>query len=330
MRKSLKLRMTVVFCAVLLIGPSGLAMAASLTLRLSHPQPETHIYHRAALFLARELEKNSGGAMKLEVFPNSLLGGERNVLDLIQAGAVDLMATSTPVIGNYDRLFLMFSLPFLFDDEQHLYRTFEEPEVAGPLAESLVRSKGARPLAYWLAGPRNFCSVKPVNSLADFKSARTRCMEDALILATYRALGAVPVALPFPDVFTALETGTVSAAEIPLNTYIHNKFYKIVPNAAHIDVHFTMMLVLVSEKIWSGLTDEQKEWLKAAAAVSEKYQRGEMEKEIKGLPGQLKALGVNVTYPDRAELRKAVEMVYDNYARENPAAAALAAKIRSW
>ena len=317
------------FC-IMLAGFVPQAVAAPLTLKFSHPQPETHVYHAAAMLIGKELAALSKGSMKLEVYPNSLMGGERTVVDLLQAGSIDMMSTSTPVLGNFDKMFQMFSLPFLFKDEQHLYKSFDDPAVTEPLAVSLVKRKGARPLAYWLTGPRNFVSTKPVNSLADFKGVKVRCMEDPYILATYQALGASPVAMPFPDVYTGLQTGTVSAAEIPLNTYIHNKYYEVAKNAAVINTNYLMMPVIVSERTWKKLNDEQKEWLATAVKVSEKFEREATEKELKALPQALADLGVKVTTPDRDELMKAVQPIYEKFKKDfGPEAASIIDKIRT-
>lgn len=317
------------FCVVL-TGFVPQAMAAPLTLKFSHPQPETHVYHTAAVLIGKELTTLSNGSMKLEIYPNSLLGGERTVIDLLQAGSIDMMSTSTPVLGNFDKIFQMFSLPFLFKDEQHLYKKFDDSAVTEPLATSLIKSKGLRPLAYWLTGPRNFVSTKPVNSLADFKGVKVRCMEDPFILATYQVLGSSPVAMPFPDVYTGLQTGTVSAAEIPLNTYIHNKYYEVAKHAAVINTNYLMMPVIVSERTWKKLTDEQKKWLNAAVKASEKFEREATEEELKTLPKVLADLGVTVTTPDREELIKAVQPIYEKFKKDfGPEAASIVDNIRA-
>jgi tripartite ATP-independent transporter DctP family solute receptor len=311
-------------------APQAVAAPAPLTLKFSHPQPETHVYHAAATLLGKELATLSNGSMKLEIYPNSLMGGERTVVDLVQAGSIDMMSTSTPVLGNFDKIFQMFSLPFLFKDEQHLYKSFDDPAVTEPLAASLIKRKGLRPLAYWLTGPRNFVSTKPANSLADFKGVKVRCMEDPFILATYEALGASPVAMPFPDVYTGLQTGSVSAAEIPLNTYVHNKYYEVAKNAAVTNTNYLMMLVVVSEKTWKKLNAEQKEWLAAAVKASEKFEREATEKELKALPQTLADLGVNITTPDRGELLKAVQPIYEKFKKDfGSEAASVVDRIRA-
>lgn len=331
MLKNLK-RLSVLFCsALLLFSAYATAQAAKpLVLKMSHPQPPAHVYHRAAELLSAELEKMSGGTMKLEIYPSSLLGGEKTVIDLVQVGTVDMLTTSTPLLTNYDDNYKMFTLPFLFDDLPHLYATFAKKEITDPLRESLVKKKGMRPLGFWIVGPRNVVTTKPIEKLADFKGLKIRSMQDALLLATYASFGANPVPMPFPDVFTAMQAGTIHGTEASLNTYIDNKFYEVAKNVAMVDIHYFASVLCISEKSWNKLNDQQKEWLEKAAAISVDFERSEMEKEINTIPGTLQDLKVNVTHPDKAELKKASEKTYNDFFKEFPDAKPLVDKIRTW
>lgn len=330
MLKSLK-RLTTVSCSVaLLLSVCVTAQAAPLVLKMSHPQPPTHVYHRAAEVLSAELQKLSNNDMKLEIYPSSLLGGEKTVIDLVQVGTVDMIVTSTPLLTNYDDNYKMFTLPFLFDDLPHLYATFDKKDVTDSLSASLVQKKGLRPIGFWIAGPRNVVTTKPIEKLADFKGMKIRSMQDALLLATYSSFGANPVPMPFPDVFTAMQAGTIHGTEASLNTYIDNKFYEVAKNVAMMDIHYFALALCVSEKSWNKLNDQQKEWLQKAAVVASTFERGEMEKEINAIPGKLTELKVNVTHPDKAELKKASEKTYNDFFKDYPQIKPLVDKIRTW
>lgn len=324
-------RLSMLFCsAAMLLAVYGSAQAAPLVLKMSHPQPPTHVYHRAAELLSAELQKISNNTMKLEIYPSSLLGGEKTVIDLVQVGTVDMIVTSTPLLTNYDDNYKMFTLPFLFDDLPHLYATFDKKDVTDSLSASLVQKKGLRPIGFWIAGPRNVVTTKPIEKLADFKGMKIRSMQDALLLATYAAFGANPVPMPFPDVFTAMQAGTIHGTEASLNTYIDNKFYEVAKNVAMMDIHYFALALCVSEKSWNKLNDQQKEWLQNAAVVASAFERGEMEKEINAIPGKLAELKVNVTHPDKAELKKASEKAYNDFFKDYPQVKPLVDKIRTW
>ncbi|CAK7036752.1 MAG: 2,3-diketo-L-gulonate-binding periplasmic protein YiaO [Desulfovibrio sp.] len=330
MLKSMK-RLTTLFCsAALLLAVGATAQAAPLTLKMSHPQPPTHVYHRAAEVLDAELQKLSNKTMKLEIYPSSLLGGEKTVIDLVQVGTVDMIVTSTPLLTNYDDNYKMFTLPFLFDNLPHLYATFDKKDVTDSLSSSLVQKKGLRPIGFWIAGPRNVVTTKPIEKLEDFKGMKIRSMQDALLLASYSAFGANPVPMPFPDVFTAMQAGTIHGTEASLNTYIDNRFYEVAKNVAMMDIHYFALALCVSERSWKKLTDQQKEWLQQAAVVASAFERAEMEKEIDAIPAKLVELKVNVTNPDKAELKKASEKVYTDFFKEYPQVKPLVDKIRTW
>jgi tripartite ATP-independent transporter DctP family solute receptor len=333
--KAFRKTLPILVCFFIILGTLSTSIPSyakkPITLKLAHPQPTTHVYHKAAEHFSKKVAEISGGKIKIEIFPNSVMGGQRAVLELVQLGSVDFTTTSTALMGSFDESYRMFSLPFLFDNEKHLFKVFDDKSVRDSLTNNLIKTKGIRPVAFWLTGSRSYYGDQPVYSLADFKGKKVRCMKDPYILKTYECFKAIPVAMPFPDVYMGLQTGTVNAAEGPVNTYLRKKFYEVSKYLAITDTNYLMMGLNMSEKTWKKLNAEQHKVIMEAAKASEVYERQAMIDVLAGLPIALNKLKINITYPDRDSLRKATEPAYDLFKKKfGDKAYKMVMKIRTW
>lgn len=309
------------FLAAGLVAASALAfivplpVAAKTVLKLAHVQPETHPFHKGAVKFAETLNQVSGGAMEVQLFANGVMGNERDLLESLQIGSLDLVTVTSALTGKFNPAYRMFSLPFLFDSYQDAAQVMDDPDLQQALAKPLI-AKGIRPVAYWIGGARSYYGTTAVNTLADLQGKKVRTMEDPYYVKTWESLGAIPTPLPFGEVYTGLQTRLVDGAEGAINTFVSKKFYEAAPNVAFFNYVYSVQLLHLAESTWQKLDARERAWVLQAAKASAAYERQLIIDEDAGLGETLARLNVNVTRPDIKPLRQAVQPVYAKYRAE--------------
>jgi len=307
-----------IFCFSFAFGSTinfSYAQSEKRILKFAHVQPETHIYHRGALKFSEKLAELSAGKMELQIFPNAIMGSEKAVLELLQLGSVDISPITTAITSSLIKELQMFSLPFLFDDHNHVCNTVDEKGFRDKLARDLNK-KNLRPIGYWLSGSRNYAGKSPIRSIEDFKGKKIRTMQDPYFLKTFECFGALPVPMPFGELYMGLQTNLVQGTEIPMNTYIQNKFYEVAPHPALMNTIYMAMILHMSEITWAKLNSQQQKWILDASQSTEPYQRKITQEEEETSIKTLANLKLKPTIPDRNVLRKATEPVYGVFKKQ--------------
>jgi tripartite ATP-independent transporter DctP family solute receptor len=213
-----------VFAAAASYGAS--AQAQEIVFRAAHASAPTSTGHKAFEFLDKELRDKSGGRMGLEIFPNAQLGGERETVENIQFGNVDLAFVSSAPVASFAPQFFAFDVPFLFKDRAQAYKVLD-----GAVGAEILKSlddKGMIGLAYWENGFRQLTNnKKEIRTPADLAGLKMRTMENEVHIATWRAEGSNPAPLAFNELFTALQQGTFDAQEGPINLFYDMKFNEV-------------------------------------------------------------------------------------------------------
>src|SRR6266478_3895329 len=200
--------------------------AAPLTLRWAHFAQEDHPANVAAKQFASRIEAATGGAVKINIFPNNVLGGPPEQAQQIKLGTIDMGLPTQGQLDKYDLAFAAVMLPFVFDDPAHVYRVLDGPamEWLAPLAER----QGFILLRNWEYGFRNVTNgVRPINAPDDVKGLELRAPLELQIQASMEALGAVVQAIAFPELYLALSQKVVDGEENPLPTIYFGKFYEV-------------------------------------------------------------------------------------------------------
>ncbi len=207
---------------------------------------------RAALFFKREAEKRTGGRVSVEVYPNSTLYKDKEELEALQLGAVQMLA---PTLGKLGPLgakeFEVFDLPYLFADYAQVHKVTD-----GPIGQRLLRSLASRRiegLAFWDNGFKQMNADRPLRKPEDFKGLKMRIFASKILDAQFRALGAIPQVLPASDIYMALQTGLVDGNENTESTFWQFKFYEVQKNLT-LSSHGYIGYALVANKaFWDGL-----------------------------------------------------------------------------
>jgi len=295
---------------------SALASPAfAKTLKLAHVQPESHAFHQGAVAFKEALEELSNGEMDVDIFANGVMGNERDLLEALQIGTVDVISVTSALTGTFNDDYQVFSLPFLFDSYEHAFAAMDSDDIRAKIEPDLINS-GIRPIAYWIGGARSYYGRQPVENIDDLAGLKLRTMEAPYYVRAWEDLGAIPTPLPFGEVYMALQTNMVDGAEGGINTYVSKKFYEVAPNVAMINYVYSVQLLHISQNTWSALSDEEQGWVQEAALRSSEAERKFVLEEDSSLEETLKSHDVKVTHPDITPFQDKVKDVYEMFREE--------------
>lgn len=229
-------RSTAIAALTLIAAGPALAADPEVLFRSAHASATTSTGHLALEFLDKELREKTEGRVGLEIFPSAQLGGEREAVENIQFGNIDLTFVSSAPVASFSPAFFAFDVPFLFADRAQAYSVLDG-EIGKEILGGLEAS-GMVGLAYWENGFRQLTTAgKEVHTPEDLSGLKMRTMENEVHIATWREIGANPAPLAFNELFTALQQGTFDAQEGPINLFFDMKFnevQKVVVKTNHI------------------------------------------------------------------------------------------------
>src|SRR5215813_5836523 len=295
--------------AFTVVAPYVSLHAAPLTMRFAHFAAEDHPANIAAKQFASRVEERTGGAVKINIFPNNVLGGPPEQAQQIKLGTIDMGLPTQGQLDKYDKAFAAVMLPFIFDGPQHAFRVLDGPAMTwlAPLAEQ----QGFILLRNWEYGFRNVTNnVRPINAPGDVKGLKLRTPPELQIQASMEALGATVQAIAFPELYLALSQKVVDGEENPIAVIYYNKFYEVQKHLAITRHIYNNMIHTVSANTWNKLTPEQqgifREESVAAGDLMRKLIADEEAEQIK----KIEAAGMQVTRPDLAPFRAKMEPAY--------------------
>jgi tripartite ATP-independent transporter DctP family solute receptor len=306
-----------------LIGAAAAAsqIAAAADVRhfsFGYDQPHTTGYGVAGDTFNAKLMELSKGTMAIDQFPGAQLGQEPQALQKIRTGDIDFTITSTANASTVAPQSGVMSLHYVFKSEEHLKKALADPAVSKAMREMFDDSvKGAHALALATLGLRDLYGKKEIHSVADLKGVKVRVQATATEDAIFPAYGAQTVHMPFGDVYTALQTGVVDMAENGINVYASNKHYEAAPVMSLTEHEANNSVIWVSDKLWSSLSAEQKQWVQAAAdEVARTEPAKAFELEHQSLT-KLEKLGVKfVKNVDKSGFIKIAEPFQDQQAKQ--------------
>ena len=282
------------------------------TIRLGHGLDTNHSVHKAMVKMGEELYRLSSGTMNLKIYPNQQLGSERECLELLQIGSLDVTKVSTGVLENFSPNMKVFGLPYLFRDKAHSFKVLDGEIGKKLLDETLAfRIKG---LAYYDAGSRSFYTKsKPIYTPADLEGLKVRVMESVTAMKMVESMGGSPTPISWGELYTSLQQEVVDGAENnPPSFYLSKQFE--VCKYYTLDEHTTLPDVLVCGSYFGdSLNEEQKKWMQEAVDISVHYQRTLWAASEANSLEQLEKSGVQIIYPDKSAFSQLVKPVYDLY-----------------
>jgi TRAP-type transport system periplasmic protein len=282
-----------------IFGFAAPASAQTLELRYGHMNPPTSAAGIQAQMLADAIAKNTGGQIKVTVYPSSQLGKLQELAEAVSTGTIALSHNTAGGIGSLHEPFGALDTPYLYRDYDHLMKVMDvDSPVMKKLNDGLIKAAGVRVLYAYYFGTRQLTSNKPMLQPSDLAGQKIRAIPFPIYMAAVQGLGAIPIPVDWSEVPTALATGQVAGQENPVNVVLSSKLYETQSHLMLTGHIMNAQLIVINEKVWQKLTQAQRDGLSAAAQdvrkrASEMVRSQEAEETEK-----LKGLKMTVIGPD--------------------------------
>ena len=284
------------------------------TLRFAFQNVKEHPQGQGAQKFADLLSEKSAGKLKVRLFPGGTLGGDVQTVSALQGGTLDITVLNSGILAAQAADFAMLDFPFLFNSVEEAHAVIDGP--VGQKLAAQLDSKGLVGLGYWDLGFRNLTNSKrPVTKLEDMQGLKIRVIQSPIYLETFSALGANPVPMAFPEVYTGLEQHTIDGQENPFTVIEGNKFFEVQKYLSVTGHIFNPQSLIISQKTWSRLNDDEKALIRDAASEAQKFQRevtaASMDKSRAALEGEMAVNDIALEEKDR--FRERVQPVIEKF-----------------
>lgn len=292
------------------------AATAQTTIKIGYATtPQSH-YGVGSTVFCEEVEKRTGGRYKCQQFPNSALGGEREMIEAVQLGTLDVVNTSTGPVGNFVPEVNIVDIPFLFRDYEHARKVMDG--AIGDELRAKFPAKGLIALAWTENGFRHMTNSKrPIVKPDDAKGLKIRSMQNKVHIQAFQSIGIQPTPMAFPELFTALQQGTVDGQENPIPVILSAKFAQVQKHLSLTGHVYSPALLIMSPALWNKLSDADKKAFTEAGKAGGAAQRRKVNDDERNGIDELRKAGMNVvTNVDGAAFRAAMTPVWAEFAKQ--------------
>jgi tripartite ATP-independent transporter DctP family solute receptor len=261
-------------------------------------------------FMKQDLRERSKGRVLLEIFPNGQLGSETESIEQVQRGVLAMVKTSAAPLEGFIPNMALFSLPYLFRDEEHYWNVLH-----GEVGQELLlsgKAKGLKGLCYYDSGSRSFYTTDvPILSPVDLVGRKIRVLQSKTAMDMISAMGGAPTPIPWGELYTALQQGMVDGAENNPPSFLSSRHFEVTKQYS-LDEHTRVPdIVVFSQRIWDGLSPQVQGWVTESAAVSVEFQRKLWKEKTDEALTSLEKAGVKVHRPDKAPFFEKVQSMYE-------------------
>lgn len=307
---------TVIFILLISIALLSCSKVSDVKrLKIGHGLDKSHSVHKAMEYLAEKAKEKSNGALEITVYPSQQLGTERQCLELLQIGSLAMTKVSASVLEGFVPIYKVFSLPYIFKNDEHKFSIFE-----GEIGKELLLKTEPfwlRGLCYYDAGSRSFYTKdKPVNTPDDLSGLKIRTQESATSVRMVNAMGGSATPIAWGELYTALQQGVVDGAENNPPSFYLSRHYEVCKYYS-INEHTGVPDVLViSTVVWNDLTEQEQQWMQEAANESYVYQKKLWQESTQESLDAVKAAGVEVIYPDKQPFIDKIQPLLEEFKSE--------------
>lgn len=282
------------------------------TLKLAHGLDPSHPVHEAMVFMADRLKEVSGGEMSIDIYPSGQLGSEQQCVELLQIGSLAITKVSAAVMESFTEEFKVLGLPYVFRSRQHSFDVLD-----GEIGDELLLSTEPfwiRGLCFYDAGSRSFYTIdRPINTPEDLKGLKIRVMKSITAMEMVKAQGGSPTPISWGELYTALQSGVVDGAENNPPSFYTSHHYEVCKYYSLNEHTMVPDVLIISQKVWSKLTDQERKWLQQAADESVDVERklwAQSEEESLRI---VQEAGVTIIYPEKEPFAEKVQELLDSY-----------------
>jgi C4-dicarboxylate-binding protein DctP len=315
-RQVLKLSLAAVAAAVA-FGSTAVMAQQPIVIKFSHVVANDTPKGKASEFFKKRAEELTGGKVKVEVYANSTLYKDKEEMEALQLGAVQMLAPSLAKFGPLGvKEFEVFDLPYLFDGYKDLHKVTQGP--VGKMLLDKLDAKGIKGLAYWDNGFKIMSSNKPIKTPADYKGQKMRIQSSKVLEAQMRSLGVLPQVMAFSEVYQALQTGVVDGTENPPSNLYTQKMHEVQKNVSVTDHGYLGYAVITNKKFWDGLPADVRgkleQAMKEATDYANKIAKEENDTALEAVRKSGKSVVSVPTAQEKAELKKALIKTHEEVA----------------
>jgi tripartite ATP-independent transporter DctP family solute receptor len=310
----MKHRLFALAAALALCLPLGAQAQQKQVWKASDVHPLGYPTVEAIERMGKKLEKATNGRISIQMFPSMQLGGEKEMIEQAQVGALQIARISVGAMGPVVDELNVFNLPFVFRDEKHMRAVID-----GPIGQDLLDRVTASPqsrlvvLGWMDAGTRNVYANKPVSKPADLKGMKIRMMGNPLFVETMNAMGGNGVAMGFNELYSALQTGVVDGAENNPPTLLAQNHYQV-SKVYSLTGHLIIPEIFVfSKRTWDGLSKEDQAMVKKLSREAQFEQRKLWDDYVGAAETKLKAAGIQFVNADKKAFYEATQPIRDKY-----------------
>jgi tripartite ATP-independent transporter DctP family solute receptor len=303
-----------------LVGFVDVSAAAEpvYTIRVGHTLAPTHPYHLGLLHFGELIAQKTDGKVKVEVFHSSQLGSERDLIEGLQLGTVEMTLISTAPLAGFTSDFLVFDLPFIFADVKTA-RACVDSEIGQRMLDQLA-SQGIVGLCFFENGFRSVTnSRRAITKPEDLAGIKIRTMENPIHMDSFRIMNADPTPMAFGELFTALQQKTIDGQENPLAIIDTSAFYEVQEYLSLTEHFYSPAPVLMAKAYHDSLPAEIQGAIRECLAESRAYQRGLLDEMNASLLDTLAKRGMKINTVDKEPFIKAVQPIYEQYTGQIPA-----------
>jgi C4-dicarboxylate-binding protein DctP len=305
---------TLTISAALLVSP---AFAEPISIKFSHVVAVDTPKGQAAEFFKKRGEELTQGKVKIELYPNSQLYKDKEEMEALQLGSVQMLAPSLAKFGPLGvKEFEVFDLPFIFNNYEDLHKITTGP--AGQALLDKLEPKGIKGLAYWDNGFKSFSANTPIKTPEDLKGKKLRIQSSKVLEAQMQSIKAIPQVMPFSEVYQALQTGVVDGTENPISNFYTQKMHEVQKHLVISDHGYLGYAVIVNKKFWEGLPADVRGQLETAMKDSTEYAnkiaKQKNDEDLAAVKASGKTQVTVLTEAERTAFRTAMVSVHEKMA----------------
>ncbi len=314
-----KISLALIFSCVLIGGlfMSALAGAAEdpIIIRVAHIEAEDRSTHKSLLKFQEYVEKESNGRLDIQIFPNGLLGGDKESIEGVELGTVQMSLPAVSVLASYHEKFGLLDMPFLFKSEEAIFAALDNE--IGADYDKTLDELGFHNLGYNYNGPRCISNnTRPINAPEDLKGLKIRVMQSPVFIDMFNALGANPTPMSFGEIFTGLQQGTVTGQENAPSLVYASRFYEVQKYYSITNHTFSIMAILMNKEFFNDLPEDlQKIITEGAQTHLITYQRELESSETADYIKRLGEAGMEINHITPENHQKFVEAVQPVYTK---------------
>jgi len=305
--------MLVLFASAVAFASAAAAAPAPIVIKFSHVVAQNTPKGQAADYFKKIAEERTKGRVKVEVYPNSQLYKDKEEMEALQLGAVQMLAPSLAKFAPLGvKEFEVFDLPFIFNNYQELHKVTQ-----GPVGAKLLKKlepKGIMGLAYWDNGFKVMSANKPLKTLGDFKGQKMRIQSSKVLDSEMRAMGAIPQVMAFSEVYQALQTGVVNGTENPPSNLYTQKMHEVQKYVTLSDHGYLGYAVIVNKKFWESLPADIRTILEGAMKDATKFANDVAKKDndeaLAGVKKSGRSQIITLTPQEKSEWKKAMDKAH--------------------